>query len=88
MVSMKTSKIATVFALIVLGLFQLISGLILYISGGGWRHRGSEIVVFGLERHVWKDYHFYIGIALIVVAVIHFTLNWKMFKAELRIKKN
>ena len=71
-----------VLILIALGLFQLMSGLILYFTPGSRGYRGYAI--YGLEKHVWKEYHLYIGLVITAVVLIHLALNWKMFKHELK----
>ncbi len=68
--------------MIVLGLFQAISGLILLFAPHG---QGSgNLLIFGLTKHMWSDYHKYVGLLIIAVAVLHFTLNWRMFVKELK----
>ncbi|ADB57884.1 DUF4405 domain-containing protein [Archaeoglobus profundus] len=76
------TRATIVFVLIALGLFQLISGLILYFTPG--RHGYREVLVYGLEKHLWKEYHLYVGLIITAVAIIHFILNWKMFKHEIK----
>ena len=77
-------KVRAVVALTLLttGLFQAVSGLILYTAPRG---RGvGDIILYGFEKHLWKEYHFYIGILIICLVVVHLILNWKMFKNELK----
>ncbi|WP_457549271.1 DUF4405 domain-containing protein [Archaeoglobus sp.] len=71
-----------VLTLIALGLFQLVSGLIIYLIPGGRGYR--EVSFWGLEKHLWKEYHLYVGLVITAVAVIHLALNWKMFKHEIK----
>ncbi len=67
-----------VLVLMALGLFQLVSGLILFFMPSGHGYRKF------LERHIWKEYHFYVGLVITVVVVVHFILNWKIFKHEIK----
>ena len=79
------AKVATVFMLISFGIFQLISGLILYLTRGyGWGWGRGLYRYAGVERHILKDCHFYCGLIVTAIVVIHFALNWKIFMAELR----
>jgi len=75
-------RVTIVLILIALGLFQLLSGLILYFTPSGRGYRGS--IIYGLEKHVWKDLHLYISLIITVVVLIHLALNWRMFKYELK----
>ena len=84
------AKVATVFTLIALGVFQLVSGLVLYFTRGyGWgRGLGHGWLSYAeVERHVLKEYHFYCGLIITAIVVVHFALNWKIFMAELRTLK-
>ncbi len=66
-----------------LGIFQAVSGLILFLSPKG---RGAgNLLIFGLPKHTWSDYHTYVGFAIIAVAILHFSLNWRMFVNELKV---
>ncbi len=77
------SKVVVTVSLIVLGLFQAISGVILYFSPKGrW---SGDLLVFGLTKHTWSEYHAYVGFLLIAVAVVHLSLNWRWFMGELKV---
>ncbi len=70
-------------AMLLLGAFQAVSGLILFLSPKG---RGAgNLLILGLPKHTWVSYHTYAGFAIIAVAVLHFSLNWRMFLNELRV---
>ncbi|WP_456328164.1 DUF4405 domain-containing protein [Archaeoglobus sp.] len=71
-----------VLVLMALGLFQLVSGLILFFMPSGHGYR--KFLVCGLVRHVWREYHLYVGLVITVVVVVHFILNWKIFKHEIK----
>jgi hypothetical protein len=76
--------------MIALGLFQAISGLVLFFTQHG--PRSGSMLLFGLTKRVLIYYHEYVGLMIIAVAVLHFTLNWRMFvkelKALVRLKKS
>ena len=79
---MRRIRAIVTLTLLVSGVFQAISGLILYFAPRG---RGiGDVFLYGFAKHVWKDLHFYVGILIVAVAVLHLTLNWKMFKNELK----
>jgi len=80
---MRKVRAVVALALLTTGLFQAVSGLILYTAPKG-RGAGDLIVLYGLEKHLWKEYHFYIGILIMCLVVVHLILNWKMFKNELK----
>ncbi len=68
--------------MLIMGVFQAVSGLLLFFAPRG---RGSgNVLLFGLTKHTWSDYHKYVGLVIIAVAVLHFILNWRMFVKELR----
>ncbi len=70
--------------LFVLGLFQAVSGFIMWLAlprGGGGQGRGldggSEATFWSLSRHTWGDLHDWVAVALLVVIIIHVILHWK-----------
>ncbi len=77
----KVRAVVTLF-LLTTGLFQAVSGLILYTAPKGrW---ATTVRLYGLERHLWKEYHFYAGILIMCLVVLHLMLNWNMFRNELK----
>ncbi len=77
------SKVIVTVSLIVLGIFQAISGIVLYFAPKGrW---SSEHVILGLTKHTWSEYHTYVGFLLIGLAIIHLYLNWRWFMGELKV---
>ncbi|AEA47043.1 DUF4405 domain-containing protein [Archaeoglobus veneficus] len=79
------SKVIVTLSLIATGIFQAISGILLFLSPKG--PQSGHIVIFGLEKGTWREYHEYVGLAIIAIAVLHFVLNWRMFVNELRVLK-
>jgi cytochrome b561 len=79
---MRKVRAVVVLTLLTTGLFQAVSGLILYTAPKG--REAGDITLYGFEKHLWKEYHFYIGILIICLVVLHLILNWKMFKNELK----
>ena len=69
--------------LLLLGLFEAVSGFILWCAlpcgdGGGWR--GGEwgaATFWGLSGSTWFDLHGYMAVAMLVVIVVHLVLHWK-----------
>jgi len=54
--------------------YVLVSGEERWIQYG----RNVDIRFLGLDRHQWGDIHLYVGIALIILLVLHVVLHWKM----------
>ncbi len=79
---MRKVRAIVALSLLTTGLFQAISGLILYTAPKG--RRTGDIALYGLEKNLWKEYHFYIGILIMCLVAVHLILNWKMFKNELK----
>ena len=67
--------------LFVLGLFQAVSGFIMWFilphGGGGLRGTAATAVFWGLEKNTWIALHDWTAVALLVVAVIHIIIHWK-----------
>lgn len=65
-----------------LGLFQAVSGLLMWLvipQGGyqGGRGVASTEATFLWDRHTWIDLHDWVAVALLVMLIIHFILHWK-----------
>ncbi len=66
-----------------LGLFQAVSGLIMWLvlphGGGGWRGGGggAGATFLWLARDTWRDLHNWVALALLVVVVLHIIIHWK-----------
>jgi|GEM_PF-1364711 uncharacterized iron-regulated membrane protein len=78
----RTRAVVTL-CLLALGIFQAISGVVLFLAPKGYR--SGKAVLLGLEKSIWSDYHSYIGLILIAVVILHLTLNWRMFVNELKV---
>lgn len=69
--------------LFLLGLFQAITGFVLWIvlpHGAGYRGgRGLELVdnTFIWQRDTWIDLHDWTAVALVILVLIHLVLHWK-----------
>ena len=80
----KTQNYVLFVILFFLGLFQAVSGFIMWLvlpRGGGGQGRGSggssEATFWSLSRHTWGDLHDWVAVALLVMIIIHIILNWK-----------
>ncbi|MBA7641135.1 hypothetical protein ES703_48808 [subsurface metagenome] len=61
-----------------LGLFQAVSGFIMWLAlprGGGGRGGGATF--WSLARDTWRDLHDWVAVALLVMIIIHLILHWK-----------
>ncbi len=77
------ARVTVTLILIALGIFQAVSGIILFLAPKG--PRSGRFEVFGVTKYTWNEYHKYVGLIIIVVAVLHFILNWRMFVNELKV---
>ena len=69
-------------SLFLLGLFQAISGFIMWLvlpSGQGYQGgKGSAVPeVFIWDRHTWINLHDWVAVALLVLVVIHLIFHWR-----------
>lgn len=69
--------------LLTLGLFQVISGIALFISPEG--PRSGQWMFLELTKHTWKDLHTYLAFTLIALTAIHVILNWNVLMRRLKI---
>ena len=65
-----------------LALFEVVSGFVLWLilpKGGGYRGGGGLVVetTFLWSRDTWIAIHNWVGVALVVVVVIHLVLHWR-----------
>jgi hypothetical protein len=69
------------------GILATLSGIyFLFIPSGGYQ--GGRNPMYGitilLSRYTWEDVHLWGGIAMIVAAVVHFSLHWRWFGTMIR----
>jgi len=66
--------------------------------GRGWRGgRGAGVLegsdpepiksLWGLRRHDWGDWHFWLAVALITIIVLHLVLHWSWVRANILKRK-
>ena len=41
---------------------------------------GRGLTMLGWDRHAWGDFHFYLGVSMSVLVVIHLLLHWGWVK--------
>lgn len=66
--------------LFILGLFQAVSGFIMWFilpHGGGSRGTSVDSTFLALSRTTWQVLHDWVAVALMVVVVIHIIIHWK-----------
>lgn len=59
--------------------------------GRGMGRRAGERsieLLWGLTRHEWGDYHYWIALGLLAVLSVHFLLHWKWIVCVVRGKKS
>ena len=77
---MKKSSILFIlfFILTILGLIEVISGFVLWQAlPRGASRGGIEQVFWNLSRDTWLSVHDWVGVALVVLVIIHILLHWK-----------
>ena len=79
----KLNLIIDICLLIVMAGISGIGFLVKYIMpcGHAVRHGGAKMYashLCGMDRHGWGDIHWYLGIILIVLLVLHIVFHWKM----------
>jgi cytochrome b subunit of formate dehydrogenase len=78
MVKPKINYITDLILLIVF-LITAITGLVLFFMPTG--PKSSLTSFLGIIKHTWTDIHNWVGIAFILIVMLHFLLHWKWFIA-------
>jgi len=79
----KTQNYILFVFLFFLGLFEAISGFVLWLAlpcggGGGGRGRYDNGATFwSLSRNTWTALHNWVAVALLAIVIIHIILHWK-----------
>jgi len=65
------------------GLIASITGIyFLFLPSGGYR--GGRNPFYGItllfDRHTWDDLHTWLGIVMIIAAIVHFAIHWSWVK--------
>ncbi len=71
--SSKTIRAVVSLAMLVLAIFMLVSGLVLFFTPSGYGRHGGAGLPF--EKHTLKLVHAYVGFVLTGLAVVHVYLN-------------
>ncbi|MCS7135766.1 MAG: DUF4405 domain-containing protein [Nitrososphaerota archaeon] len=79
------ARIAIFFSAIALGLVSLFTGLVLYF----WPHapRSGQLIIMGLNKTGWSDFHTYSSMIALLVVAVHLILNWKSVKLYVKCLK-
>ena len=51
---------------------------------GALLHYGKTGIVWGISRHILREVHFWVAISMCVLIPVHFVLNYRVLRAELR----
>ena len=73
-----TRSVTAVSLLIMWGL-SAIGGLILWLAPSGPRS-GRTLLLLGMTKQQWGDWHFWFSILAIGVTVVHLIIDWRGFK--------
>jgi cytochrome b subunit of formate dehydrogenase len=60
-----------------------ITGLVLWAAPTGPR-AGWRVIFLGLTKGDWNQIHFWLGVAVIAVTLIHIVLDWKALRGVIR----
>lgn len=53
-----------------------LTGFLLWMAPTGPRS-GRMLLVLGLTKREWGDYHFYFALVALIITVIHIIIDWK-----------
>ena len=78
----KTQNYILFVLLFLLGLFQGLSGFVMWLAlpHGGGQGRGGSVsteTFWALSRDDWRNLHDWVAVALLVILIIHLILHWK-----------
>ena len=60
-----------------------LTGGLLWLAPSG-RQAGKQVLLFGLTKSEWGDVHFWIGVAIVAVTIIHLIIDWKALRGVIR----
>lgn len=66
------------------GSFLLGTGLALETRLPPGSRGGHKLRMLGLDRHEWGDLHFYVGLSMATLVLIHLALHWGWLKNALK----
>jgi hypothetical protein len=76
----------TSLTLVITGLIELITSVVLYILPAGRVAYWSDYQLFGLSKTEWGNIHITVGTLFVVMAGVHIYLNWRPMAAYLKNK--
>ena len=82
--TLKESRAVVSSLLIVIFAIIFITGMGLKYGPSGKGAKETNWTFLGIEKETLKDIHTYLGIMMGLVIVIHLSLNYKMFKGEIK----
>ena len=45
---------------------------------------GQQPLLFGITKSEWGDIHFWVSVAVIVITLVHITIDWKALRGVIR----
>lgn len=72
------------YVMLLMGAFLAGSGLAMVYKLPPGSRGGRGLTMLGMDRHEWGDLHFYVGLCMIVLVVVHLALHWGWLKNALR----
>jgi len=76
----------TSLTLVITGLIELVTSVVLYILPAGRVAYWSDYQLFGLSKTEWGNIHITVGTLFVVMAGVHIYLNWRPITAYLKNK--
>ncbi len=76
----------TSLTLVISGLIELVTSVVLYLIPAGRVAYWSEYHLLGLNKNQWADIHITVGTLLLVIATLHIYYNWSSITAYLKNK--
>ena len=60
-----------------------LTGLLLWLAPSG-PQSGRQLLLLGLTKGEWGDVHFWIGVAVLTVTLVHIIIDWKALRGVIR----
>jgi len=70
-------------ALIIVWALSAFSGLILWLAPEV-RRAGQQPLLFGIIKQEWREIHFGICVAVVIVTLVHIIIDWKALRGVIR----
>jgi len=62
---------------------SVFTGFLLWVAPNGFRS-GRTILVLGLTKSEWGDWHTWVSLIAIIITIIHLVVDWKGLKGSIK----